>query len=144
MGKSQKELDKDMMFQKIMPVLKENPFSNLPQDASAEESASPEIAALRSRLPHVRSITQPEHPMPRNVMELAVDDVIDSVIHKFNCCPCNRCRCDVAAIALNALPVQYMTGSEDVLREAARQVESKTVYNALIKAVLQVRSHPNH
>lgn len=143
MSKSQKELDKDMMFQKIMPVLKENPFADLPKPA-AEESASPEIAALRSRLPHVRTLPRPEHPLPRNVTELAVDGVIDSVIRKFNCCPCNRCRCDVAALALNALPARYKTGTEEQLQAAAREVDSKAVYNALIKAVLQVRSHPNH
>ena len=137
-----------MMFEKIMPALAGNPFSSLAPTPAATQSqpeAQPsEISALRSRIGAVRSIVPNEHPMPHNVTELAVDAVIDSVIRKFNCCPCNRCRKDIAAFALNMLPPQYSSGTQEEIEALAQQIDHKEVYNALIKAVLYVRSHPNH
>lgn len=149
MARTKKDIDKDMMFQKIMPVLADNPFSNLPREgaqaqAPAQDSANGEISALRSRLSHTHPIVSAERPMPRNIMESMVDESIDSAIKKFNCCPCNRCREEIAACALNALPAAYVSGSAEEIAAAQQQVDRKNVFNALIKAVLQVRAHPKH
>lgn len=140
MAKTKKDLDKDMMFQKIMPVLADNPFSSIP---SREEPApSGELSALRNRLS--QPSTAPEQPMPKNLMELVVAAHIDEVVRKFNCCPCNRCRSDIAVLALNMLPPSYAFGTPEELEQQSAQIDVKVAYNALIKAVLQVRSHPNH
>lgn len=141
MAKSKKDLDKDMMFQKIMPVLADNPFSGVPNQ---EEAAAPsgELSALRSRLAQPSGSS--EQPMPKNLMELAVAAHIDDVIRKFNCCPCNRCRSDIAVLALNTLPPMYDFGTPEELEQKSAEIDVKPVFNALIKAVLQVRSHPNH
>lgn len=144
MSKNKKELDKDMMFQKIMPVLAGNPFSNVSSALPEEENSSTELSALRMRLSNVNSTSIADHPLPKNVMEFAVDAVIDSVIRKFNCCPCNRCRKDIASIALNTLPPKYHSGNEEEIQKVADEIEQREVYNVLIKAVLYVRSHPNH
>ncbi len=142
MPKNKKNLDKDMMFQKIMPVLAGNPFSNL--SAAEETSSSEELSALRARLSGTNGDSAAEHPMPKNAMEAAVDGVIDSVIRKFNCCPCDHCRREIAAIALNALPPKYHAGSEEEIQAVLQEIEHRDVYNVLIKAVLYVRSHPSH
>lgn len=141
MAKTKKDLDKDMMFQKIMPVLADNPFSSVP---SRDEPAAPsgELSALRSRLSQPSAA--PEHPMPKNLMEFVVEAHIDEVIRKFNCCPCNRCRSDIAVLALNTLPPSYAFGTPEELEQQSTQIDVKIAYNALIKAVLQVRAHPNH
>ena len=140
MAKSKKDLDKDMMFQKIMPVLADNPFSGV---ASREDGTSASgLSALRGRL--AQPAAPAEHPMPKNLMELAVSQHIDEVIRKFNCCPCNRCHADIAVLALNKLPACYFFGTAEETEQQAAQIETKPVYDALIKAVLYVRSHPNH
>lgn len=131
-----------MMFQKIMPVLAGNPFSNI--SSTQDEPSSAELSSLRTRLSNVNSSSIADHPLPKNIMEFAVDAVIDSVIRKFNCCPCNRCRKDIAAIALNTLPPKYHSGTDEEIQKVADEIEHREVYNVLIKAVLYVRSHPNH
>lgn len=141
MAKSKKDLDKDMMFQKIMPVLADNPFSSLPNNEETAASSN-ELSALRNRL--AQPSAPSEHPMPKNLMELAVAAHMDDVIRKFNCCPCNRCRSDIAVLALNSLPPMYCFGTPEELEQKSTQIDVKSVFNALIKAVLQVRSHPNH
>lgn len=143
MAKNKKQLDKDIMFQKIMPVLAGNPFADLSGTEQFQPEAN-EISNLRARLAPRHSNIAAEHPMPRNVQELVVDDLIDAVIQKFNCCSCDYCRRAIAAQTLNSLPPQYVAQEGEQLQQAARQMEQRDVYNALIKAVLKVRANPPH
>lgn len=131
------------MFQKIMPVLAGNPFADL----SGTEQFQPEtneISNLRARLAPRHSNVVAQHPMPHNIQELLVDDLIDSVVQKFNCCSCDCCRRAIAAAALNSLPPQYVAQEGEQLQQTAQQMEQREVYNALIKAVLKVRAKPPH
>lgn len=144
MARQHKDIDKDMMFQKIMPVLADNPFANIARPAAQEQPAvqSQEIAALRSRLSP--TLAPAEQTMPKNAAELVVCDLMDSVIRKFNSCPCKHCRQAIAIQALNQLPAYYVPHEEEQLAKAKEQVDQKAVYNVLIKAVLNVRAHPAH
>lgn len=146
MAKNKKQLDKDIMFQKIMPVLAGNPFADLSgtEQFQQQESNASELSILRARLAPQHKDTAPQHPMPRNAEELAVDGLIDQVIQKFNCCACDHCRRAIAAEALNALPPCYMAEDGQALTEAASHIDSRNVYNALIKAVLKIRTNPPH
>lgn len=179
MPKSKKELDKDLMFQKIMPALSDNPFSELygsEQSAAAPEprapapeapapvSAAPEapslapaladalagddsdnLSALRNKL-FARSSTfdTQENVATINVMESLVLRHVDEVIQRFNCCSCDRCRCDISAFALNALPPRYVVAQPSRMEQCEQEVSQKMVMNALVHAVLKVRAHPHH
>ena len=42
MAKSKRELDKDLMFQKILPAIADNPFSTVYQNNHLGDEATPE------------------------------------------------------------------------------------------------------
>ena len=146
MGKSKQELDKDLMFSKIMPSLVENPFASIysiPEHSTEESDA---LSALHSKL-FARSQEYGKEESPTatfNVMEALVLRHIDSVVRRFNVCKCDRCRCDIAACALNRLPPKYVVTSPSKIAEAEKEIPQNLVMDALIKAVIMVRSNPRH
>ncbi|MGI5985275.1 MAG: late competence development ComFB family protein [Clostridiales bacterium] len=146
MAKSKKELDKDLMFSKIMPALTSNPFSNIATPAPViEENGTDVLSALREKL-FARSseYIESETIATINVMENLVLKKVDSVIGRFNVCTCDRCRCDICACALNDLPPHYIVAKPDIIAKAESEIPEKTVMDALIKAVIKVRAHPRH
>jgi hypothetical protein len=208
MAKSRKELDKDLMFQKIMPALSDNPFSDLhgqaevplppepaqpaapqateppevssaaPAEAAAPASAVPaaeisnpfsageadtqpepeepelplpddgqndDLSALRSRLFSHNSFGLPQESVCTiNVTEGLVRKNADAVMRRFNCCECDRCRCDVVTEALNLLPPHYVTGDLSLVQQYEAELPEKDITAALVRAVLAVRAHPKH
>ena len=147
MAKSKKELDKDLMFSKIMPALSDNPFTApaaapLPVE---EPDGKDALSALREKL-FARSsdYIESETIATINVMENLVLNKVDQVIARFNVCTCDRCRCDICACALNILPPRYIVAKPDAIAKAEEEVPEKMVMDALIKAVIKVRSHPRH
>ncbi len=51
MAKSKKELDKDLMFSKIMPALSSSPFSNVASQVATEHDTETDVlSALRDKL----------------------------------------------------------------------------------------------
>jgi len=149
MAKSKKELDKDLMFSKIMPALSDNPFTAPVAAAPPLRAEEPEgtdaLSALREKL-FARSsdYIESETIATINVMENLVLNKVDQVIARFNVCTCDRCRCDICACALNILPPRYIVAKPDVIARAETEVPEKLVMDALIKAVIKVRSHPRH
>ncbi|MGI5978978.1 MAG: late competence development ComFB family protein [Oscillospiraceae bacterium] len=147
MAKTKKELDKDLMFSKIMPALSDNPFTApIAAPSRAEKSEDQDaLSALREKL-FARSseYIESETIATINVMENLVLKKVDQVIARFNVCTCDRCRCDICACALNILPPRYIVAKPDVIAKAEQEVPDKMVMDALIKAVIKVRSHPRH
>ena len=162
MSKSKKELDKDLMFSKILPALTSNPFSltNAPgvSDVSgapggpassavrAESDYIPEsLSALREKI-FAKSVefSDPENIFATNIMEHLVLKNVDSVIQRFNVCSCDHCRCDICAYALNILPPRYIVAKPESIARAENEIPKKMVVDALIKAVIRVRAHPHH
>lgn len=145
MGKSKQKLDKDLMFSKIMPSLVENPFASsysIPEH-NAEESDA--LSALRSKLfARSEEYEKEESVATFNIMEALVLRHLDAVVCRFNACKCDRCRCDIAACALNRLPPKYVVASPSKIVEAEKEVPQNLVMDALIKAVITVRSKPRH
>lgn len=146
MAKSNKKLDKNLMFSKIMPALADNPFS---ADAAALDSAnSPEhdsLSDLREKI-YARSneLSEPESVAVINIMENLVYDNVDVVMQRFNACSCDRCRSDICAYALNHLPAHYVVAPSNKTLQHEAEVSEKAVLDALVKAVIQVRAHPHH
>ncbi|MEA4894333.1 MAG: late competence development ComFB family protein [Oscillospiraceae bacterium] len=150
MAKSKKELDKDLMFSKIMPALNSNPFSSdLVSDKAVEEAedeaSSDSLSALRDKIfARSPSYNEPETISTINVMESLVLKNVDAVIQRFNVCSCDRCRCDICAYALNILPPRYAVVQSSKIEQVEMEISNKTIMDALIKAAIQIRSHPHH
>lgn len=145
MAKSKKELDKDMMFQKIMPALSENPFSGGNALANINSKSMGSASVLESRLFARREDYETGVGAATvNAMEEYVLRHADSVIQRFKLCRCDRCRRDVAAHALNNLPPKYVEATADEIAKAIDEVPQSTVLDVLVKAALYVRSNPNH
>jgi len=145
MSKSKKELDRDMMFSKIMPALTSNPYSDSDSLLRQEDGETDVLSALREKL-FARSsdYVESETIATINVMENLVLKKIDTVMGRFNVCTCDRCRCDICACALNMLPPRYVVAKPEMIARVEEEVPEKTVMDALIKAVIKVRAHPRH
>ena len=142
MAKSKSALDKDLMFSKIMPSIA------LSNEAKQEEefSAFPEEdGGLRSRIfTTMDGLRARSSVATVNIMEQMVLENMDAVIGKFNGCRCDRCRCDMAALALNRLPAHYIVVSPEEMQARMEEVPKKQVLDALVQAVIKVRSNPRH
>ena len=148
MAKSKKELDRDLMFSKIMPSLNSNPFSKINiavQPESVADGEKDTLSALRDKL-FARSshYIESETTATINVMENLVLKNVDSVIGRFNVCNCDRCRCDICAYALNELPPHYVVTKPATIAQAEAEVPNKLIMDVLVKAVIKVRSRPRH
>lgn len=171
MAKSKKELNKDLMFSKIMPALNSNPFCAdasadqtgekadfLPTSTDGETDCSQAVAAqsdmeasprtlfaLRDKI-FARSsdFVESETTATINVMENLVLKHVDSVIQKFNVCGCDRCRCDICAYALNILPPHYAVVEPSRIQRVEAEIPQRIVLNALVRAALRIRSNPHH
>lgn len=146
MAKSKKELDKDLMFSKIMPALNSNPFSSDASSDQPEAETSPDsLSALRDKIfARSPSFFEPEAISTINVMESLVLKNVDAVIQRFNVCSCDRCRCDICACALNNLPSRYAVVQSSRIGLVEAEIPKNVIIDALIKAAIQVRSNPHH
>ena len=146
MAKSKKELDKDLMFSKIMPALSSSPFSTIGTPSPPEQEPETDaLSALRDKLfARSNDYVESETIATINVMENLVLKKVDSVIGRFNVCSCDHCRCDICACALNMLPPRYAVVKPDMIEWVESEIPEKTVMDALIKAVIKVRAYPRH
>ena len=146
MAKSKKELDKDLLFSKIMPALDSNPFCSDSSAAPADADASPNaLSALRDKIfARNTNFLESETIATINVMENLVLKNVDSVIQRFNVCSCDRCRRDICAYALNILPPRYAVVAVSKIERAEAEIPNKLIMDALIKAAIQVRANPHH
>ncbi len=81
-----------------------------------------------------------------NIAEYAITSKIDEIIERMNVCRCNLCRQDIAAAALNLMPVQYVSTEElhgDALEQYLAE-NGKDVTAALVKACIKVKTKPRH
>lgn len=152
MAKSRRELDKDLMFQKIMPAIADNPFSTVYNANHSNENATPEeqsnhdaFQMLRKKVFSSTYMCDPGTEISViNVMENLVLGYLDSAMKKFNVCNCDKCKCYVVAYALNIAEPKYVAGTQEELRQAESEVPQKAITDALIKAVISLRTNPQH
>lgn len=147
--KTKQDLDKDLMFKLLMPS---STAPELPDDEPElavirpEEGQSDGLSQLRGRLFRDGGVPvqRGEVPVLRNLMEQLVSERLDDAFTKFNCCRCDRCRQDVAALALNQLPPRYMVATADRLEQKVQQAQVAEVNRAIVRAILYVRANPRH
>ncbi len=83
-----------------------------------------------------------------NVTEVAVEALVDKVLKDEQACTCRRCKMDVMAIALNALPPQYVVSEEGricgICKLQGLLPNKVEVYRAVLEAVQMVKQRPHH
>lgn len=185
MAKARKEIDKDSMYQKIMPSAmrsvqpvedgseaeaapapaKKAPARSTPRKAPAKTAPVPaevpeDTATAEAEAPARTPATAAAPPASRkpaaapvpeakpnivNIMELLIDEKMDLAMEKFHCCGCDRCRQDIAAMALNKLHPKYIVAEPEQLDAGMADKESNTqVTTALVQAILKVKANPKH
>lgn len=82
-----------------------------------------------------------------NVVETIAYEKVADIMSRMEMCTCERCTCDVLAIALNTLPTKYVTsdaGKQYIQLEAYKKQLETDVSFAIMKACMTVREAPNH
>lgn len=153
-----KEFDKEYIFNLIMPTAAEDQTAGPdpaparepePAQAPPREPESPDsLSLLREKLSQAAlapvQLRPAQQRMLVNLVEQLVADRLDAVFEKFNCCRCDKCRRDVAALALNSIPAQYVVAAPEDLPALLAEADTKEIAGALVKAILYVKGHPNH
>jgi hypothetical protein len=168
MPKKRTEIDKEQMFNKIMPTRAKRAEQATPETENESASSvvadgkmptggkTPAVGKLPASVPRntpanaLKPDRQVEFFSPHrntvmiNVMERLVIEKLDSALSKFNSCKCDRCRQDIAAIALNKLPPKYVIIDKDEIDEYIKNSSSEQVTSSIIQAIFTVRAHPRH
>lgn len=157
MARTKKEIDKELMYKKLMPSgLRAAKTAS--QDAKPEEPSSSYVktaarAIAEEPLNQHKTIVRREVGVPFmdtqptilvNTMESVVLEKLDSVLSRMQCCKCDRCKKDIVAMALNKLPPKYMVLVEGQPTPDINPQSNAQVIAAMIQAVLAVRAHPRH
>lgn len=82
-----------------------------------------------------------------NVMETIVEEALDAMGPELGCCLCEQCRNDIAALALNRLPPQYvvtLAGGAISKADTMRIQHLTDVRTALLQAAQVVKENPRH
>ena len=157
MAKTKSEIDKELMYKKLMPsgpkTVKSAQDSvnlafnvpttqvDLPQTVK-EEPFNQHNTIVRREVGVPSMDTQPTILV--NTMEDIVLEKLDSVLARFKCCKCDRCKKDIVAIALNKLQPKYMVVVEgQPIPDVGAQTNAEVV-TAMIQAVIAVRAKPRH
>lgn len=148
MIKSKAEVDKELMYRKIMPTASKEREEE-EEDGERASILKPTAAGMADavRRPAIPVPVSEEQEMNLvNLMEELVISRLDATILRFNYCKCNKCRKDVAALALNRLKPRYVVMHNDD-KEFRRKTEEQyglEVTEALVQAILQVKKSPRH
>jgi len=79
-----------------------------------------------------------------NVTETTLFEQLKKIMDKRDICKCERCRLDIAAIALNNLPPNYVVTTEgEVVRAISPQLKID-VQRELENAIALVAKRPHH
>jgi hypothetical protein len=145
-AKSKLGIDKEAMFSKIMPT-----SSRGDDDNSSAPPIVPQQVVLAPPKPktfdperQVEIFNPRKETVMINVMEKLVIQKLDAAFQKFNSCKCDRCRQDVAALALNKLPPKYVIIAPDDIEDYISKQDDGAVTSSIIQAIFTVRTHPRH
>ncbi len=168
MARTKSEIDKESMFNKIMPsnLIRKNsedsqapefdeeatslqqtvtkPQISLHQSNVESTTINPTKTPLYSMEDKKNSFVKRKSTVMVNIIEQLVASKLDMAFNKFNCCKCDRCRQDVAALALNKIKPKYIIVDENEAKDVLNNHDDPTVMSAIIQAMLTVMSHPRH
>lgn len=152
MSKTKSEIDKELMYKKLMPsaartVRLQTPEPE-PERSPRKASPQPVPPSISQKAPEPRRIAVPtldsRQTVVVNTMEACVLGKLEEVLERFSCCRCDRCKKDIVALALNKLPPRYMVLAQGQPEPDVSPQVNAQVIAAMIQAVIRVRSHPRH
>jgi len=79
-----------------------------------------------------------------NATEITVFEQLNKIVKQGQVCGCERCRLDIAAIALNNLTPNYVVSTEGEVVKAISPQLKADVQRQLAKAVAMVSDKPHH
>lgn len=88
-----------------------------------------------------------QHHHVFNVAEIIANEKVYDIINRMGVCTCEKCLCDVLAIALNSLQPKYVTsdaGRQYIQLDAYKKQFETDVEIALMKACQTVKASPSH
>ena len=154
---SPKGFDKEYIFNLIMPSASEpeTEAEETETEPSPQPEAEPEPEEAPDSLSLLREqLNRPVSPVMQlrpgknlvlvNLAEQLVADRLEAVFEKFNCCRCDKCRHDVAALALNTVQPQYVVTTLEEIPALLEAADTREIPGALVKAILHVKNHPKH
>ena len=154
---SPKGFDKEYIFNLIMPSASEpeTEAEETEPEPSPQPKAEPEPEEAPDSLSLLREqLNRPVSPVMQlrpgknlvlvNLAEQLVADRLEAVFEKFNCCRCDKCRHDVAALSLNTVQPQYVVTTLEEIPALLEAADTREIPGALVKAILHVKNHPKH
>lgn len=78
-----------------------------------------------------------------NVTKKVLIEEMNKHLPKLDCCHCDTCIDDIAALSLQQLPPHYVTNILDVKKSLA-QLDRKVFYRVMVKAIQKVHDTPHH
>jgi len=88
-----------------------------------------------------------EYSRPKNYMEDVVFHYLENALADADCCKCQRCRMDIAAYALNRLPIKYVVTRKGEMYSKLLELQQQfkvDVIMALLKGIEVVKKNPRH
>ncbi len=146
MAKAKKDISKDLMFQKIMPsadIINKKSVST--EKASYQGETDAKQTDMQYIIDHGIKLPQKNQTFVINIIEKAVSDNLDSVLERFKCCKCDRCKKDIIALSLNALSPKYIVAYADrPLPNYHIDQRTTEITTAIVRAVIKVKAEPRH
>lgn len=156
MARTKKEIDKELMYKKLMPsgprtikttIENSSPEASAPAEQPAEAAPAAPVSPVHKPF-EPRRVSVPamdnQQMVVVNSMEALVLGKLDSVLERFSCCRCDRCKKDIVALALNKLPPKYRVLAEGQPQPDIDAQTNAQVVTAMIQAVIKVRANPRH
>jgi len=82
-----------------------------------------------------------------NCMEVWVEEYMEVLLEKSDCCKCDKCKRDIFSLALNNLKPYYVTtnlGKIMAKIESTKQQVETDIIVEVTKAINKVNSNPKH
>lgn len=90
--------------------------------------------------------TQQANSLGINIISEIIQENLPTVLERFRCCNCEKCRTHIAFTALNQIPPQYANTNDKNSSEVMRlkQKYKNGVVTVLVKIALQIKNNPIH
>lgn len=79
-----------------------------------------------------------------NATEITVFEQLNKILDQRDICKCERCKLDIAAVALNNLPPNYVVSTEGEVIKAISPQLRIDVQRQIEQAIARVSARPHH
>ncbi len=129
-------------------AVKQNIYQNYDKMSNFQSKVGKYMSYNQSPVKHnLEQSQERSNLVVHNAMEDLVVMKINSMVEKFNCCMCEKCINDMAAIVLNHVPSKYIVAPREqieVLTANFVRNPDIDIENEVIKAIMTVKTYPRH